>query len=347
MKVGNNQIKHMLTPPPITDQVIIETVHRSYNIKTTDLSFLPLGADLDTAVYRLTSSENKDYFLKLRRGSFAQATVSVPYYLASNGTAQIIPPFPSQSGQLYEQLDSFTLILYPFIVGYSGADITLTDEQWHAIGAALKALHSAHFPVEVIRDLPQETFSSPWPEKVRTLLAKIAKKPSTEPIAKNTTILLRNKQDVIISLIDRVKTLAAILQKASLNFVVCHADLHGWNLLVDEHNKTYIIDWDTLIRAPKERDLMFIGAGISPTGRAPLEEVPLFYEGYGPTTVNQDAIAYYRYARIIEDIGSYVEHIFFADDASDEDRAQSLVYLKSNFAPDGTIERAHYADNKR
>jgi len=99
------------------------------------------------------------------------------------------------------------------------------------------------------------------------------------------------------------------------------------------------VDWDTLLFAPKERDLMFIGAGIGDTGRTPFEEQALFYQGYGPVVINQDAIAYYRFVRIIEDIGEYCEHIFLSDEDT-EDRAQSFEYVQSIFLLNGAMERA-------
>lgn len=100
------------------------------------------------------------------------------------------------------------------------------------------------------------------------------------------------------------------------------------------------MDWDTLVFAPKERDLMFIGAGIGDTGRTPFEEEALFYQGYGPVGINQDAIAYYRFERIIEDIGEYCKHIFLSDEDTEE-RMQSFAYVQANFRPNGTIERAY------
>jgi hypothetical protein len=56
------------------------------------IAFLPLGADFNTAVYRITTSNQKNYFLKLRSGEFLEASVSVPKYLADLGIKQVIPP---------------------------------------------------------------------------------------------------------------------------------------------------------------------------------------------------------------------------------------------------------------
>ncbi len=104
---------------------------------------------------------------------------------------------------------------------------------------------------------------------------------------------------------------------------MCHADIHGWNLLIDKEGALFVVDWDTVIFAPKERDLMFVGAGIGDSGRTPLEEEALFYQGYGHTNINQAGIAYYRYERVIEDIGVYCEQIFLSDEG-EGDRIQSF-----------------------
>jgi len=67
-------------------------------------------------------------------------------------------------------------------------------------------------------------------------------------------------------------------------FILCHADIHAWNLLIDVNGRLYIVDWDTLIFAPKERDLMFVGAGLGGNGHSLQEEETLFYQGYGSIT---------------------------------------------------------------
>jgi len=78
--------------------------------------------------------------------------------------------------------------------------------------------------------------------------------------------------------------------------------------------------------APKERDLMFIGAGIWDSGHVPTEEESLFYQGYGQTKINHDAICYYRFERIIQDIAEYCEHIILSDEGSKELIALCILY---------------------
>lgn len=56
-------------------------------------------------------------------------------------------------------------------------------------------------------------------------------------------------------------------------------------------------------------------------------------------------MAYYRFERIIQDIDDYCEYIFLSDEGGD-DRMQCFEYLKSNFLPGNTIEKA-YASHKK
>ena len=75
----------MLTAPNLNEEEIIACLRDAYGLTIEKVVFLPLGADFNTAVYRVTSSSQIDYFLKLRRGEFLEASVSVPKYLADLG----------------------------------------------------------------------------------------------------------------------------------------------------------------------------------------------------------------------------------------------------------------------
>ena len=153
---------------------------------------------------------------------------------------------------------------------------------------------------------------------------------------------MKIKQPDILELVSHAELYARILQVRTLELVLCHADLHAGNLLIDNDNHFYIVDWDDPILAPKERDLMFIGGGLGFAGRTPQEEERLFYQGYGQVQVDPVALSYYRFERIIQDIAIFCNELTYQT-GSDEDREQSLHYLRSNFVPGGTVERAYAA----
>jgi spectinomycin phosphotransferase len=157
--------------------------------------------------------------------------------------------------------------------------------------------------------------------------------------------LLQARRAVILDLVERTEQLAAALKAQVPAFVVCHSDLHAGNLHITGDGTLYIVDWDNPILAPKERDLMYAGAGLCGAGRRPQEEEALFYMGYGQTVVDTAALAYYRYERIIQDIAVYCEQLLLSGEGG-EDRVPSLHYLASNFLPDGTIEIARAAETR-
>ena len=58
---------HMLEKPDLPDQLILKAVHEEYDLDLSSVTFLPLGYDINTAVYRVDTSSGSAYFLKLRK----------------------------------------------------------------------------------------------------------------------------------------------------------------------------------------------------------------------------------------------------------------------------------------
>ena len=330
----------MLEKPKLKDGKVIHCLRKEYGLNIEKISFLPLGADVNTAVYRATAHDGTAYFAKLRRGACSEASVAVPDHLASLGMKQIIPPFKTLTGKLWADLDPFRVILYPFVEGRDGFDNGMSKDQWIEFGRALKQFHSMQMPAEITRGMPCEDFSPRWRESVKTFLERIEHDAFEDPVALEMADLLNKRKLEILDLIQQAEHFANILQEKSPEFIVCHADIHEWNLFIDSSGALFLVDWDTLILAPKERDLMFIGAGLGDTGYTAQEEERMFYKGYGRTEVDSIGIAYYRFARILEDIAAYCEQVFSSDDGG-EDRKQAPGRVKANFLPNGTIERAY------
>jgi spectinomycin phosphotransferase len=333
----------MLEKPDFPDEKIIACLQSEFELRVAAIAFLSLGADLNTAVYRITTDDDTSYFLKLRSGLFDETSVALPKFLSDQGIAYIITPLATQAGQLWANLDQFKVILYPFIEGRNGYEVDLSDRHWIEFGAALKRIHNLVVPPALIDRLQRETYSPKWREIVKASLARIETDTFDDPVAIDTAAFLQTKRAEVLDLVERTERCAQALQTRSPEFVICHADLHAGNILIDASGALYIIDWDTLILAPKERDLMYAGGGQFGATRTPDEEEELFYRGYGQTQIDPNALAYYRYERIVEDIAVECEQIF-STDGGGEDREQALRWLMSNFEPDGTIAIAYRAD---
>ena len=132
----------MLEKPDLNDEKIKTCLQTAYGIQVAQITFLPIGADPNTAVYRASESNGVSYFVKLRSGDFNAAAVTVPRYLGDLGIQQVIPSLPTQTGELWAELPPFKVILYPFIDGKDGFTVDLSDQHWVAFGAALKRFHT-------------------------------------------------------------------------------------------------------------------------------------------------------------------------------------------------------------
>jgi spectinomycin phosphotransferase len=336
----------MLEKPDLPDEEIIACLQEEYGLRSTQIAFLPLGADQNTAVYRLVTDNGTCYFVKLRRGSFDEISVALPKFLSSRGITQIIAPLATKTGQLWSNLGYFRLILYPFVEGSNGYEAELSDCQWIVFGRSLKNIHTTQVPAALLERIQPETYSPRWRELVKLFLERVDKETFDDSIAVEVAAILHLKRLEIINLVGRAERLAQILRSQSPEFIVCHSDLHAGNLLVDSDDNLYIVDWDNPILAPKERDLMFVGGGQFGPQRTPQQEEALFYQGYGQAQIDPAALAYYRYERIVQDIAAYCDQLLITNEGG-EDREQSLRYLKSNFLPNNTIEIAYLSDKTR
>lgn len=337
----------MLEKPDFSDDAIITAVQANYGLEVADLIFLPLGADPHTAVYRVVTHEDMAYFLKLRHTAFfAESSVLFPAFLHQQGIRSIIAPLATRTGEFWIKRADFTLILYPFVTGHNGDEQPLTDEQWRTVGQTLNHLHSLQLPLPLAQQIPRESYAPQWRNHLAATLATLDDYKTGDDLIIELVAFLQTKRAELLALIERTERLAQDLQARPSNFVVCHADIHVWNVLIDPKGTLYIVDWDTLIFAPKERDLMFFGAGLWGNHRAPHEEETLFYQGYGPTNIDPVALTYYRYERIIVDIALYCDSILTATD-SRADREQGLYYLKSNFLPNSTLALAYQGDKQQ
>jgi spectinomycin phosphotransferase len=333
----------MLEKPDLDDRLIAARLQDEYGLQVARVTFLPLGVDVDAAVYRVVTDDDTAYFLKLRRGAFDGMTVAVPRFLSSCGIDAVIAPLATRDGRLWGRVGAYRTILYPFICSRNGYEVTLSDQQWVALGAALKRVHTVPLPEALARLIPREDYSPRWRDSVMEFQDRVENTAFADPVSAGMAALLQARRGVIARMVARAEELARDLRARSLPFVLCHSDVHPANLLIGEGGSLYIVDWDSPILAPKERDLMFAGAGMGnglPGGR----EEALFYQGYGRTEVERAALAYYRYERIVEDIAAFCEQVFLeAGDGAD--RAQAVAYTAGQFLPDHEVEVALATDD--
>lgn len=330
----------MLDNPRIEDATLIKCLHKKYELPIQQIKFLPLGADRNTVVYRADTDDGATFFVKLRREDFNEMSLIVPRLLCDQGVSHIIAPLATRDGRVWAQESGYYLSVYPFIVGRDGNDAGLEDMHWVELGQTLRGLHSTVLPSELVARLPKESFSGQWRERVRQFQQQIDETNFTDPVATALADLLKQQRAVVDKLVHRAERLSTVLQSNPPSFVLCHADIHAWNILIQTDGTFYVVDWDTIILAPKERDLMFVASGLFGKMRTPEQEESLFYQGYGDQRyVDPIGLAYYRYERIVRDIAEYCEAIFLTEPRN-ESRAESLKQLSTQFEAGHVVDMA-------
>ncbi len=333
----------MLEKPDLDEVRLITHLRTAFGLPVVMVDFLPLGADANTAVYRAATRDGTAYFVKLRAGAFDELSVTLPAYLHRQGIAEVIAPRAARHGAHYTRHDGRAVIVYPFVAGDDGYAVALSDAQWADFGRAVRRLHTLALPPALHSRLSQITYTPRWRDAVQRALHRAATEPFTDPLAAELAAFLRTQNAATQDLIDRAERNAESMCARPRDLVLCHTDLHAGNLLIAGDGAFFIVDWDDVKLAPKERDLMFIGGAQGFAGRSAAEEIGRFYRGYGATELDPIALAYFRYERILEDIALYCDDIWSSADDS-ADRRQELAYLQSNYRPGGPIGTAIAAD---
>lgn len=325
-----------------SDHLIINCLNANYGIQVAALTLLPLGADMNASVYKAQTHDQTAYFVKLKRGHHHDIGVQIVELLHDAGIKEIIPPVKTILGQSTQQIEDFTLIVYPFVNGQDGFSSNLTDNQWVKLGSALRQVHEIEVPSSIQNRVRREVYSSKWREVVRLLYTHIEAEPTGDEVSLKLLKFMKENISSIHRLVDRAEQLGHKLQDQSHKLVLCHSDIHGGNVLIGGNNSIYIVDWDDPIMAPKERDLMFIGGGVANVWNK-LHEEKLFYKGYGTTKVNSTILAYYRHERIVEDIAEY-GHTLLLTTSGGEDRHEMYKHFMWMFEPNGVVDIAFKTD---
>lgn len=319
-------------PAGLDPEALRRALELAYGLAVEELRFLPLGYDSFAWVYRVRAREGGPYFLKLRASMTNEAALRVPHLLHARGVSAVVAPIATRTGALWATHAGFALILYPFVAGESGMEAGLAEGQWVGYGETLRQIHATPVPPELASLMRRERYRPEGADLVRKAEAAIAGPLPVDPEARALAEHWRLHGATISLLLERAEGLGRALRTVGLPEVLCHGDIHTGNVLRDGETQLWVVDWDETVLAPKERDLMFAIGGISARLVGPREEA-LFEQGYGPTTIDAGALAYYRYAWAVSDIASYSDQLLFRPELGQVSRAAALSILIGLFAP--------------
>jgi spectinomycin phosphotransferase len=329
----------MREPPALADATIVTALHASFGIRVAALAFLPIGNDPSSWAYRIDAAQGPAYFLKVRAGAGPMPGATVPAHLHRHGVPNVLAPLVTGVGAPYALVDGFTLALYPMLDVSVGAEVGLSPAQWRRLGATLRQIHGVPLTPELTRLVGREAFRPFRRELVADLEARVATVASDDPVAEELAGFWRARQGVIGALVGQADALGRQLARSTFPQVLCHADLHTWNVLVGDHRQLWLVDWDEAILAPKERDLMFVVGGIG-HDLVRSADTECFFQGYGEATVDPRLLAYYRCAWAVQDIAAYGEQVLITPGLGEVTRRAAVEGFMDLFAAGNIVDLA-------
>lgn len=333
----------MLERPELSDATILDALRVQYGMPGAVVSFLPLGNDSATSVYRVEALDGSAYFLKARgRGRFSARSLEITNYLRSQGLAHLLAPIMTTAGDLLVDIGDYTLSLYPYIQGMVGADAEMSDQHWRDLGGLVGRVHACELPPRVQQLLPRECFIPGQWEVLSRLQTVIGQSELRSSWEREFAAFWKSKRKVIDLVLQRTAALGNRLREADAPLVLCHADMHVWNVLIDDTQQLWLVDWDETVLALKERDLMFVVGGIG--NRLDPRATECFLQGYGECIVDPVALAYYRYAWAAQDMAANGEQVLLLDDLSADAKQRAMSSFVDLFAPGCIVSLALGSD---
>lgn len=328
----------MREPPNIPEDRLRACLQDQYNLSRVTIEFLPRGLDYSAGVYRMVNEQGTAYLLKVTARPLYEPGFFVPRYLNDQGIRSVVAPVPTRSGALWTKLVDWIVIVYPFIDGDSGW-AGMTDEQWREVGTIFKRIHGVQLQPEVFSSLRKETFDpTEYTRWVHTFESQhLHSQHSKSESSRALRAAWVAHQSAIHTAVSSLENLAEVLQSQTFPFVICHADLHPANLIRDRHGHVFVIDWDEVMLAPKERDFIFI--------REP--EANAFWKGYGQREIDWIVLSYYLWERVIQDVIVNAQDVCFRDDLGEETKADIAQVFDEYMTEGGDNITAAYQASAR
>jgi spectinomycin phosphotransferase len=301
-------------------EILCEWVRQDFDIDLVSAHPAHHGADSAADVWRGFGADGSSYAVKLSGGGSAAGLI-VCASLVLGGVHGIPRPIPTADGRLWSDREGARLSLAPWVSDERAFDGNTTAAHWTAYGTLLSGLHRLPVSDELGHVLPRETHTH---ERIAALTRDIdarLKQPADDPLVQ--TLATQWFRSGVLGVLERADVLGAALRnRTDLPDVICHADPHLGNLLIGPGGEVWLIDWDDVVLAPPERDLMFILGEIF--GGMSEEEQRLFFDAYGDVQVDPDRLAYYRAVRTLEDAVGSAAEVLDVDGRTDQEREEAL-----------------------
>ncbi len=271
----------------------------NYGISIQSLIDGPRGFVGETFI--ITTKTGEKYFVKKVKSSDIVDKIikglPVLNELHQLGITHLNYPIPAKNDDLYILDNGSIIVVFCYILGTATWDFPKTK-----FFKLLAQIHNV--TPKITTPLRKETFDIAYKDKVEAYMELSLNGDPQDTIERQAhTSMNRHTEELnkywmeFVQLAERCETKPA-------EVVLTHGDAPG-NVLVDQKGEVYIVDWDEILLAPRERDTWF--------HLDPIAKIVFLpeYRKYSPDyTPDKDFFKYYLSNRFFEDLYGFLEGIY-------------------------------------
>lgn len=270
---------------------------------------IPLRGGYVAYVHRIDSTDGTVYFSKTY-DAFRSVTAMIMPTLEYISTAtqwlanqpglqqRLVAPYTTKHGHVLVRDGRFTTLLFAYVEGVTPREARLTDSQLAHLVDTVARIHAIDVHTAALAAVPRERFAPVWFDDII---------PAIDRIALSSHVLYPLLCDRIAGLyvsFRAFRALAHTLATMQHPMVLCHTDIHGYNVVINTDDVPVIIDWEGMMVAPAEHDLMF---WIDDERWQQISERYRLHHPYH--VIDTQRLRYYQGRRLFEDLIQDIQRI--------------------------------------
>jgi aminoglycoside phosphotransferase (APT) family kinase protein len=239
------------------------------------------------------------------------------------GASFAVAPVRTASGDVLSRVGEYAIALYPYVDGHPGEfgdSLSVADRR--AMLALIVAVHAA--PDSVRRSASTDDFRLPGGDALGRALDDAAIGWGSGPYGEPARLLLARHGDDVKRLLERRDQLADKARGRPDRMVLTHGEPHPGNFIQDGP-RWRLIDWDTTLIAPPERDLWSLDPGDGSITSA--------YRQLTDRDVLPSMLDLYRLTWRLSDVASCIARFRQEHADTEEDRKDWEILSSTRFAP--------------
>lgn len=342
-------------------------VAEDFGVRLTEAERFGGGLDPDAAVWQATGDDERVWAVKWTRRDNRYG-LRLARSLADDGVEGVPAPLLSRAGSPWSDREGGRLSVTAWIAGEDAFDAGLDAAGWRGFGALLRRVHDHRLADD--GSAASERGAEPATARhgirragthvkrrlaeVDALISAVARAADAsdrDPAPVTTDASDRDPAlDAFLAgwpaaraRIRRLRTEAGRLRRARTptTRVSCHGDPHLGNVVVDEHGRPWLIDFDDAVEAPREVDLHLIELGVLFSLPISDEQRADFRRGYGTVALDDERVLRFGCVRAVEDLVETAHEILTGQEILPAGAATSRAELRELF--DGILSKTGLA----